>query len=135
MAKSFASGTRATRLRVIGGRYGLSSKDFAPAMAKAALDELSKVGAKGELAGRNGFTLGINDDVSHTSLSIDPTFSIEDAKTTRAVFYGLGADGTVGVPGRPRRERSPGGRARVRVGPGRGPGARGSRARIERRGH
>ena len=97
LAQSFAAGTRTTMPRVIGGRYGLSSKDFTPAMAKAALDELSKTGAKGGFAGRNGFTLGINDDVSHTSLTIDPEFSIEDASTTRAVFYGLGADGTVGA--------------------------------------
>ncbi len=97
LAQSFAAGTRTAMPRVIGGRYGLSSKDFTPAMAKAALDELSKTGAKREFAGRNGFTLGINDDVSHSSLTIDPEFSIEDANTTRAVFYGLGADGTVGA--------------------------------------
>jgi pyruvate-ferredoxin/flavodoxin oxidoreductase len=76
---------------VIGGRYGLASKEFTPAMVKAALDELTA-----ELP-LNGFTLGIHDDVSHTSLSFDPSFVTEGAGVTRAVFYGLGADGTVGA--------------------------------------
>jgi len=74
---------------VIGGRYGLSSKDFTPAMVKACFDEL------GRDRPRNGFTIGILDDVSHTSLSYDRAFSIEPPSVTRAVFYGLGADGTV----------------------------------------
>ena len=77
--------------RVIGGRYGLSSKDFSPAMAKAVFDELTKPEPK------NGFTVGINDDVSHTSLDVDPSYSIEPDDVVRAVFYGLGADGTVGA--------------------------------------
>ncbi|HLF87704.1 MAG TPA: pyruvate:ferredoxin (flavodoxin) oxidoreductase, partial [Anaerolineales bacterium] len=77
--------------RVIGGRYGLSSKEFTPAMVKAIFDELKKVTPK------NHFTIGIYDDVTHTSLEYDPTFSTEDEKTVRAVFYGLGADGTVGA--------------------------------------
>ena len=77
--------------RVIGGRYGLSSKDFTPAMAKAVFDELAKPEPK------NGFTVGINDDVSHTSLEYDPNWSIEPDDVVRAVFYGLGADGTVGA--------------------------------------
>jgi pyruvate-ferredoxin/flavodoxin oxidoreductase len=77
--------------RIIGGRYGLSSKEFTPAMAKAVLDELQRDRP------RNHFTVGIRDDVTHTSLDIDPTFSTEDAGTVRAVFYGLGADGTVGA--------------------------------------
>ncbi len=77
--------------RVIGGRYGLSSKEFTPAMAKAVFDELSKPAPK------NHFTVGIVDDVTHTSLSYDPEFSTESADTTRAVFYGLGSDGTVGA--------------------------------------
>jgi pyruvate-ferredoxin/flavodoxin oxidoreductase len=76
---------------VIGGRYGLASKEFTPAMVKAALDELTA-----DLP-LNGFTLGIHDDVSHTSLSHDPTFSTEGPGVTRALFYGLGADGTVGA--------------------------------------
>ena len=77
--------------RIIGGRYGLSSKEFTPAMAKAIFDELKKPQA------RNHFTVGISDDVTHTSLSFDPSFSTEDPQTVRAVFYGLGSDGTVGA--------------------------------------
>jgi len=76
---------------VIGGRYGLSSKEFTPAMLKAALDELKKPEPK------NHFTVGINDDVSHTSLDVDTSFSIEHAETVRCVFFGLGSDGTVGA--------------------------------------
>jgi pyruvate-ferredoxin/flavodoxin oxidoreductase len=81
----------ATLPRVIGGRYGLSSKEFTPAMVKAALDEAAKDHPK------NHFTVGIVDDVTHTSLEVDPDFSTEDPKTVRAIFYGLGADGTVGA--------------------------------------
>ncbi len=77
--------------RVIGGRYGLSSKEFTPAMAKAVLDELAQERPK------NHFTVGIRDDLSGTSLEYDPAFDIESEHTVRAVFYGLGADGTVGA--------------------------------------
>ena len=77
--------------RVIGGRYGLSSKEFTPAMVKGIYDELAKTAPK------NHFTIGIEDDVTHTSLSYDPAFSTEDPKTVRALFYGLGSDGTVGA--------------------------------------
>jgi len=91
LAQAVARGTRPVMPRVIGGRYGISSKDFTPAMVKAAFDELTRSDPK------NGFTLGINDDVSHTSLDVDPVFSIEQPTTTRAIFYGLGADGTVGA--------------------------------------
>jgi pyruvate-ferredoxin/flavodoxin oxidoreductase len=77
--------------RVIGGRYGLSSKEFTPAMVKGLYDEMLSSSPK------NHFTLGIHDDVTHSSLEYDPTFSIEDSKTVRAVFFGLGADGTVGA--------------------------------------
>jgi pyruvate-ferredoxin/flavodoxin oxidoreductase len=76
---------------VIGGRYGLSSKEFTPAMVKGVLDELSKPSLK------NHFTIGIDDDVSHSSLAYDPAWSTEDPKTVRALFYGLGSDGTVGA--------------------------------------
>jgi pyruvate-ferredoxin/flavodoxin oxidoreductase len=76
---------------VVGGRYGLSSKEFTPAMVKGILDELLKPAPK------NHFTIGIDDDVSHSSLTYDPTFSTEDPKTVRALFYGLGSDGTVGA--------------------------------------
>ena len=78
-------------IKVIGGRYGLSSKEFTPAMVKAAFDELKKSAPK------NHFTLGINDDVSHTSLDVDTSFSIEHPETVRCVFFGLGSDGTVGA--------------------------------------
>jgi len=76
---------------VIGGRYGLSSKEFTPAMVKAVFDELSKNNPQ------NHFTIGINDDVTHTSLDFDPEFDIEPSNVVRAVFFGLGADGTVGA--------------------------------------
>jgi pyruvate-ferredoxin/flavodoxin oxidoreductase len=77
--------------KVIGGRYGLSSKEFTPAMVKGVFDELSKPSPK------NHFTVGIKDDVTHTSLDYDPEFSTEVPGTVRALFYGLGADGTVGA--------------------------------------
>ena len=77
--------------KVIGGRYGLSSKEFTPAMVKGVFDELAKKSPK------NHFTVGINDDVTHTSLDYDPEFSTEVPGTVRALFYGLGADGTVGA--------------------------------------
>ena len=76
---------------VVGGRYGLSSKEFTPAMVKGIFDEIEKTSPK------NHFTIGIDDDISHTSLTYDPTFSTEDPKTVRALFYGLGSDGTVGA--------------------------------------
>ena len=77
--------------KVIGGRFGLSSKEFTPAMAKAVFDELKKAEQK------NHFTIGIHDDVTHTSLEFDPAFDIEAPETVRCVFWGLGADGTVGA--------------------------------------
>ena len=75
--------------RIIGGRYGLSSKEFTPAMIKSIFDELAKEHPK------NHFTTGIIDDVTHTSLAFDPTFDTEPDDTIRAVFWGLGSDGTV----------------------------------------
>ncbi len=77
--------------RILGGRYGLSSKEFTPAMVLAVFDELKKAAPK------NHFTVGIHDDVSHTSLEYDPSFSTESPDTVRALFYGLGSDGTVGA--------------------------------------
>jgi pyruvate-ferredoxin/flavodoxin oxidoreductase len=77
--------------RIVGGRYGLSSKEFTPAMVKATLDNLAAERPK------NHFTVGIHDDLSHTSLDSDPAFSIEPDDVFRALFYGLGADGTVGA--------------------------------------
>ncbi|MEH2456586.1 pyruvate:ferredoxin (flavodoxin) oxidoreductase [Nostoc sp.] len=77
--------------KIVGGRYGLSSKEFTPAMVKGIFDNLAQTKPK------NHFTIGINDDVSHTSLSFDPNFSTESDNVVRAMFYGLGADGTVGA--------------------------------------
>jgi len=77
--------------KVVGGRYGLSSKEFTPAMAKGLFDEMTKKEPK------NHFTLGINEDVTHTSIDFDASFSTENPKSVRAVFYGLGSDGTVGA--------------------------------------
>jgi pyruvate-ferredoxin/flavodoxin oxidoreductase len=76
---------------VVGGRYGLSSKEFSPAMVKAVFDELKL------RAPKNHFTVGIMDDVTHTSLPVDADFDIEPKEVVRAVFFGLGADGTVGA--------------------------------------
>ena len=76
---------------VVGGRYGLASKEFTPAMAKTVLDALTAERP------RNHFTVGIADDVSHTSLPVDGAFATEDPDGLRAVFYGLGSDGTVGA--------------------------------------
>jgi pyruvate-ferredoxin/flavodoxin oxidoreductase len=78
-------------IKTVGGRYGLSSKEFTPAMVKAVLDEVKKDKPK------NHFTIGINDDVSGTSLDYDASFSTEADDVVRAMFYGLGSDGTVGA--------------------------------------
>jgi pyruvate-ferredoxin/flavodoxin oxidoreductase len=76
---------------LIGGRYGLGSKEFTPAMVKAVFDELEKPKPKRE------FTVGINDDVTHLSLATDSAFSTDDPDVKQAVFFGLGSDGTVGA--------------------------------------
>ena len=76
--------------KLIGGRYGLSSKEFTPAMVKGVFDELKKDKPK------NGFTLGINDDLTHTSISYDNQFHLP-SEMKQALFFGLGADGTVGA--------------------------------------
>ncbi|MCP4120718.1 MAG: pyruvate:ferredoxin (flavodoxin) oxidoreductase, partial [Bacteroidetes bacterium] len=76
---------------IVGGRYGLSSKEFTPAMVKSVFDNLSKERPK------NHFTVGINDDLTNTSLVYDENFDIEKDTTFRALFYGLGSDGTVGA--------------------------------------
>ncbi|WP_024545615.1 pyruvate:ferredoxin (flavodoxin) oxidoreductase [Picosynechococcus sp. NKBG15041c] len=80
-----------TMPKVVGGRYGLSSKEFNPAMVKGIFDELKQEKPK------NHFTIGIDDDVTHMSLAYDPEFSTEPDNVVRAMFYGLGADGTVGA--------------------------------------
>jgi pyruvate-ferredoxin/flavodoxin oxidoreductase len=77
--------------KIIGGRYGLSSKEFTPAMVKAVFDNLSNPKPK------THFTVGINEDVTNSSLDFDPEFSVELKETFRGMFFGLGADGTVGA--------------------------------------
>ncbi len=77
--------------KIIGGRYGLSSKEFTPGMVKAVFDELKKDTPK------NHFTVGIIDDVTNTSLDVDASFEVEGDDVIRSMFYGLGADGTVGA--------------------------------------
>ncbi|WP_370569753.1 pyruvate:ferredoxin (flavodoxin) oxidoreductase [Sphaerospermopsis sp. LEGE 00249] len=77
--------------KIVGGRYGLSSKEFTPAMVKAVFDHLRQSKPK------NHFTIGINDDVTFTSVNFDPGFSTEPDSVVRAMFYGLGSDGTVGA--------------------------------------
>ena len=79
------------KMTIIGGRYGLGSKEFSPAMAKAVFDELKNANPE------KHFTVGINDDVTNLSLRYDPNFSIEDPTLFEAIFFGLGSDGTVGA--------------------------------------
>ncbi len=76
---------------IVGGRYGLSSKEFTPAMVKGVYDELKKDHPK------NGFTIGINDDVTFTSLEYDPEYKLDESEWRQGLFFGLGADGTVGA--------------------------------------
>jgi pyruvate-ferredoxin/flavodoxin oxidoreductase len=83
--------THRAGVNVVGGRYGLASKEFTPAMIKAVFENLAQPDPK------NHFTIGINDDVSGTSLAYDSAFSVEAESVTRALFYGLGSDGTVGA--------------------------------------
>ncbi len=90
-AEAVGTGRRAFMPRIVGGRYGLSSKEFTPAMVKAVFDNLASPTPK------NHFTIGINDDVSHSSLDYDRTFVTEGEEVVGCVFYGLGADGTVGA--------------------------------------
>ncbi|MDP3840441.1 MAG: 2-oxoacid:acceptor oxidoreductase family protein, partial [Methylococcales bacterium] len=94
IAQDFISGGAKfpTLPKIVGGRYGLSSKEFTPAMIKAVYDELKKDAPK------NGFTIGIHDDVTHTSLEWDASFRTgANSDTIQAMFYGLGSDGTVGA--------------------------------------
>ena len=76
---------------IVGGRYGLSSKEFTPAMVKGVFDELKKKQPK------NSFTIGINDDVTFTSLDYDPAYKLDESGWRQGLFFGLGADGTVGA--------------------------------------
>ena len=91
LTESFADGERAVMPRVVGGRYGLSSKEFTPGMVAGVFDELA-----GERP-RRRFTIGITDDVSGSSLDYAATLDIEPSDTVRAIFFGLGSDGTVGA--------------------------------------
>ncbi|MGC9502147.1 pyruvate:ferredoxin (flavodoxin) oxidoreductase [Baaleninema sp.] len=77
--------------KIVGGRYGLSSKEFSPAMVKGVFDNLSQDKPK------NHFTVGIHDDLTNSSIEYDPDFSTEPESVVRSVFYGLGSDGTVGA--------------------------------------
>lgn len=89
--RAFSDGNITCLPKIVGGRYGLASKEFTPAMVKGIFDELKKT------APLHGFTIGINDDVTHTSLLIDSAFTIEPPDRVCALFFGLGSDGTVGA--------------------------------------
>jgi pyruvate-ferredoxin/flavodoxin oxidoreductase len=91
IGEAHAAGRREHMPLLVGGRYGLSSKEFTPAMVVGIFDELALASP------RPRFTIGINDDVTMLSLPYDPSLDLEDPATLRAVFYGLGSDGTVGA--------------------------------------
>ena len=91
MVQALQAGQISKLPNIVGGRYGLSSKEFTPAMVKAVFDELKKEQPK------NHFTIGINDDVSHTSLEYDSNYTLDESGWRQALFFGLGADGTVGA--------------------------------------
>ncbi len=87
LAESVANGTIDNMPKILGGRYGLSSKEFTPAMVKAVMENTTKP----------HFTIGIDDDVTNLSLPYDASFDIETSDVSRCVFVGLGSDGTVGA--------------------------------------
>jgi pyruvate-ferredoxin/flavodoxin oxidoreductase len=91
LSQAFSNGKLAALPKIYGGRFGLSSKEFTPAMAKAVFDNAASANPI------NGFTVGINDDLGHKSLAYDTSFDVEPKDVVRAVFFGLGADGTVGA--------------------------------------
>jgi pyruvate-ferredoxin/flavodoxin oxidoreductase len=91
LAQGLSAGSLERMPLVAGGRYGLSSKEFTPAMVKAVFANLESKQPK------RRFTVGINDDITHLSLEVDEAFDIEQENVVRAMFYGLGADGTVGA--------------------------------------
>ncbi|MCM1324742.1 MAG: pyruvate:ferredoxin (flavodoxin) oxidoreductase [Acetobacter sp.] len=91
LSQAFANGEIASLPKIVGGRYGLSSKEFTPAMAKAVFDNAVSANPI------NGFSVGITDDVTNKSLTYDASFDVEPDDVVRAVFFGLGADGTVGA--------------------------------------
>jgi pyruvate-ferredoxin/flavodoxin oxidoreductase len=91
LVESFGDGERAVMPRIVGGRYGLSSKEFTPGMVAGVFAELAREQP------RRRFTIGITDDVSRTSLDFEASLDIEPPETVRAIFFGLGSDGTVGA--------------------------------------
>ena len=91
LGQALGNGTISAMPLVCGGRFGLSSKEFTPAMVKAVVDNIEAAEPKRQ------FTVGINDDVTNLSLDVDESFIIEPPEVVRAMFYGLGADGTVGA--------------------------------------
>lgn len=91
LVESLQQGKISKLPNIVGGRYGLSSKEFTPAMVKAVFTELKKQHPK------NGFTIGINDDVTFTSLPYDPSYTLDESEWRQGLFFGLGADGTVGA--------------------------------------
>jgi pyruvate-ferredoxin/flavodoxin oxidoreductase len=91
VSEAFQNGSITSIPKVVGGRYGLSSKEFTPTMVKSIIDNM------GSASPVNHFTIGIDDDVTGTSLSYDAGFSIEPDSVFRSLFYGLGSDGTVGA--------------------------------------
>ena len=91
LSTAFADGRIAQMPRIVGGRYGLSSKEFTPAMVAGVYAAIAAPRPP------TGFTVGITDDVGHTSIDFDSSLDIEDDQTLRAVFFGLGSDGTVGA--------------------------------------
>lgn len=91
LVQAFQQGKIQTLPKMVGGRYGLSSKEFTPAMVKAVFEELKKPQPK------EHFTIGINDDVSFTSLDYDASYTLDESEWRQALFFGLGADGTVGA--------------------------------------
>lgn len=91
LMEAISTARRSTMPRVVGGRYGLSSKEFTPAMVKAVYDNLATPAPK------NHFTVGIVDDIANTSLEVDENFCLDESGWTQALFFGLGADGTVGA--------------------------------------
>jgi pyruvate-ferredoxin/flavodoxin oxidoreductase len=91
LVQAFQQGKMKTLPRMVGGRYGLSSKEFTPAMVKAVFDEIKKPDPK------EHFTVGINDDVSFSSIEYDATYTLDESEWRQALFFGLGADGTVGA--------------------------------------
>jgi len=89
LSEAYSNDTISSLPKIVGGRYGLSSKEFTPAMVKGVFDELKHAQSK------NHFTVGITDDVSHTSINYDVNFELDETGLTTALFFGLGADGTV----------------------------------------